>query len=71
MLIVMFIGLKSTARQAITGESIPLRNHGFAAYRACVPVEEMRNNPLIAKNMDFESLCLWWFIFAPTPENHC
>ncbi|KAF2164138.1 hypothetical protein M409DRAFT_25485 [Zasmidium cellare ATCC 36951] len=47
-------GLKSTARQVITGERIPLRSHGFAAYRACVPVEEMRKNRLIAKNMDFE-----------------
>lgn len=54
-----FAGLKSSARHVITGKQISLRNHGFAAYRACVSVEEMRKNPLIAKNMDFDSLCLW------------
>ncbi|KAK4498765.1 hypothetical protein PRZ48_009275 [Zasmidium cellare] len=58
-LLVAADGLKSTARQVITGERISLRNHGFAAYRACVPVVEMKKNPLIAKSMDFESLCLW------------
>lgn len=53
------IGLKSLAREIVTGRQIPRRNHGFAAYRACVPVEEMKKNSLIANNMDFESLCLW------------
>lgn len=57
----MFEGIKSLARAIVTGgiEAAPVQT-GFAAYRATVDVEKMKDDPEISWLLEKASLNIWY-----------
>lgn len=52
-------GIKSVARKVLGGEEMPFRKPGFAAYRAVVDVNRMRNDSEVAWILERPALNIW------------
>lgn len=54
-------GIKSVARKIVLGgEDMAFRKPGFAAYRATVDVERMRNDPEVSWILERPALNIWY-----------
>lgn len=54
-------GIKSVARRIVLGgEDMAFRKPGFAAYRATVDVERMRNDPEVSWILERPALNIWY-----------
>ena len=55
----LVLGIKSEAREVVTGLSIPPTATGFAAYRANVDIDKIRQDPDIAWIVEQPNINLW------------
>lgn len=54
------IGIRSRARKVVlAGRELPLDKPGFAAYRATLDVDRMRNDPEVSWILEKPSLNIW------------
>lgn len=59
-LVIAADGVRSTARQVVLGgEDLPAQKTRFAAYRATVPVEKMREDPELAALLARPGINIW------------